>query len=1046
MKFVRLSVKSPVFVNLLMVVVLVWGFMTYQDMNREAFPQVSRDMITVTTTYPGAPPTEMEQLVTIPIENAVANVDNVDEVESHSVQSRSVVLLKLHSGVDDTNRVLFDVQNEIDQISDLPDQADEPEVSEVTTNFPVITVGLKARDTESGLYRRAEALKDRFRTVEGVNDVKMMGKRERKIWIDVDPLQSRHYNIYLPEIYQSVQDNSLNQPGGRITGPVRDVLVRTLAKVRDSSTARKQVSRPGELRSIRVEDLASVYPGFEKWETRGRINGAPGVSMTIFKKEEADAISLVKRIKGIVGTINESRSDLELTTYRNLSQYIRDRLDTMIWSAVLALILVLIVLFVTLNGRIALITALGIPVSVYGSFVAMQYLGLTVNMITLFAFIIVLGIIVDDAIVITENIYRYMEMGHSPEEAAVEGTREVYAPVLATVITNIIAFLPLTMIGGLTGKFMVSIPYVVTIALLVSLFEAFVILPSHMADFVRVDQDRSEENGHTNWREVWIRPFRRAMTAFGSFCLRYRYPALIILLALMAGTFVWGSTFPLKFFHMEDIKMFRINLRAPAGTSLERTTELARHVEEKVETDLNSDNIHSYISSIGWQRTRLGDLRYAPERAQVEIELVDPKQRDATGGEIISKLRTAVTPFHEVEEMEFIKQQAGPPTGQPVEIELTGPDLDTLRSLANSIRDRLTELAQTVQESSGAGNPPIFDVKDNIIQGKSELRVRPLPDKTGEFGITNQQVAQTVTLAIDGLEASNFQGEEEEIEVMVRADPEFTSDPDNLRSLRIPIGNNEAVPLGEVASLSVEPAPGQINRLNRERSLMVSASVDKNRITGAEVNQRLKPFLEELTDDRPEYDYNLGGEYEEQNEAYRNLGQAALIALLAIYTVLAGLFNSFLEPFVIVLAVPFSLFGVFFGLSIMGKAITLTAAMGTVALAGIVVNDALILLKFVDQYEKPTQSNQYYGILRAIRLRVRPVLLTTLTTMAGLAPIAFEIGLSGVESFLSPMAIAIFYGLGFATLVTLIIVPLVYVTLRELRSTAAALIGLMIPG
>lgn len=1030
MKFVRLSVNNPVFVNLLMVVVLVWGFVTYQDMNREAFPQVSRDMITVTTTYPGAPPSEMEQLVTVPIENAVANVDNIDEVESHSVQSRSVVLLKLHSDVDDTNRVLFDVQNEIDQLTDLPDQAEEPEVAEVTTNFPVVTVGVQSRSSESGLYARADELRDRFRSVQGVNDVTLMGERDRKIWIDVNPRQARHYNVYLPQIHQSVRDNSLNQPGGRITGPVREILVRTIAEIRDSETARTQVARPGSLRSVRIDDLASVYPGFEKWDTRGRVDGEPGVSMTIFKKQDADAIRLVDRIEEIVDSVNETEPDVQLTTYRDLSQYIEDRLETMIDSALMALVLVLIVLFLTLNGRIAVMTALGIPVSVYGSFVLMNYFGLTVNMITLFAFIIVLGIIVDDAIVITENIYRYMEMGHSPAEAAVEGTRQVFTPVVATIATNIAAFLPLAMIGGLTGKFMVSIPYVVTIALLVSLFEAFVILPSHMAEFVRVEN--IEENGE-GWREAWIRPLRHAITKLGSLALRFRYLVVILLLFLVPATVGWASFFPVKFFHMEDIKMFRINLRAPTGSSLEHTNGLVRTVENKIESSLDSENVRSYISSVGWTRTRLGDLRYAPERAQVEVELVDPKERDATGDEIMGRLRSQLEPFPQAEEVDFIKQQAGPPTGQPVEIELLGPELDTLRELARSVRERLTRMADSVPRAPGSSSAPVFNIRDNIIQGKSELRVRPIPSRTGEYGISNRKVARTVNLAVDGLEASSYQGDNEEIEVMVRMDPAFTSDPDRMASLRVPFGDGNAVPLGEVAELSVEPAPGQINRLDQERSLLVSASVDKNAITGREVNRRVRPYLESLLDDHPGYTYRLGGEYEEQNRAYRNLGQAFLVALLVIYTILAGLFNSFLEPFVIVLTVPFSFVGVLVGLWLMGSTITLTAMMGTVALAGIVVNDALILLKFIDEHGDRPTDNRYISLLRAIRLRVRPVLLTTLTTMVGLAPIAFEIGLSGVESFLSPMAVAIMYGLAFATIVTLIVVPVVYLVLLDIK-------------
>lgn len=1037
MKFVRLSVKNPVFINLLMAVILIWGYITYQDMNREAFPQVSRDMITVITEYPGAPPSEMEQLITLPIENSLASVNGVQELESHSVQSRSVVLVKLHSNVDDVDDVLFDVQKEIDQLTELPDEAEKPEVSEVTTNFPIITVGLNAQTTESDLYTRAQRLKDQFRGFSGVSDVRIMGKRDRKIWIDVNQRKSRHYNIHLPEIYQSVSENSLNRPGGRITGPVREILTRTIAEVRTSGEGREVVVRPDSSRPLEVEDVGTVYPGFEKWETRGRVNGRTGLSMVIFKTQESDAITTVKKIRNRVNAINESDDSVNLTLYRDLSQYIEDRIDTMIDSAQMALILVLIVLFLTLNGRIAIMTALGIPVSVYGSFIVMSQLGLTVNMISLFGFIIVLGIIVDDAIVITENIYRYMEMGHDAIDAAVKGTQQVLSPIVATIATNIVAFLPLTMIGGLTGKFMITIPYVVSIALLVSLFEAVCILPSHMAEFVTANDN--DDNGRS-WREAWVEPLQHFMMSVGSFTIRYRYVVLTLILLAIPGVVYAASLFPVKFFHMQDIKMFRVNMRAPTGSSIDYTSSMVKDAEDRLTEALDESNLRSYVSTIGWTRTRLGDLRYSPERSQIEVELVDPKERKLTGDDIIRNLREELLPFPKAESVEIIKQQAGPPTGAAVEIELTGPELATLRSIAHEVRSELESLAASAESNTGDNASAIYNIKDNIIQGKTELRVEPLPSKAGEYGLTNERIARTVTLAVDGLEASSFQADREEIEVMVRMEPSFVSDPDNLRNLRIPIGDGQSVPLGEVARLTYKPAPGQINRVNRKRTVLVSASVDKNAITGAEVNQRMQPKIESILSSHPEYDYHLGGEYEEQRDAYRNLGGAGLIALLVIYTILAGLFNSFLEPFVIVLTVPFSFIGVLFGLFVMGDAITFTAAMGTVALIGIVVNDALILLKFIDEYEDDA-SNRYIRVLRAIRLRIRPVLLTTMTTIVGLVPIGFEIGLSGVESFLSPMAVAIMYGLFFATLVTLILVPMIYLVFLDLKKWSWRLIS-----
>jgi len=485
MSIARFSVKQPVLVNMLVILILAGGYLFSRTMVLEVFPEVSLDTITITTLYPGASPEEVEDLITIPIEDEISDVDGIDTIESVSTEGRSFIIVKLEAGVKDAYKVRQDLQTEIDKITDLPEDVEDPLVHEVTIDFPVLVVSLYGEADENLLRELAEDLSDEIKNIPGVGSVIITGAREREIWVEVDPDRLYSYNLTLRDVMDSLARQNLDLAAGTLKTRQAEMLVRTVGKFRAVDEIENVILKSDETgRNVYVRDVATVRDTFEEERTRARTNGEKAVNLEVRKKASGNSIVIARKVRR---TLDEFKARLPQgvtgAVTLDSSKWIRNRLRTMINQGLMGLALVICVLYVFVGMRPAIMAALGIPVSLFGTLVLMYFTGITINMLSLFAMIVVLGMIVDDAIVVLENAYRYLEQGMPPAEAAIKGAEEVTMAVVATVLTTICAFMPLLMVSGLLGKFLGVIPKVVIFALIVSLIEALFVLPSHVAEW-----------------------------------------------------------------------------------------------------------------------------------------------------------------------------------------------------------------------------------------------------------------------------------------------------------------------------------------------------------------------------------------------------------------------------------------------------------------------------------------------------------------------------------------------------------------------------------
>ena len=596
MNIARFSVRNPVFANLLLFLILIVGIVTYIHMPKEILPIIPLDKIHITTIYQDVSPEEIEKTVTIPVENVIRGIDGIKEMKSRSLEGRSFIELDIEQGKD-LQKITQDVQNEIDRMEDFPEDADDPIVIDIESEFPVILVSVSGEEKEFVLREIADELEDRVLDIPGVSRVVKQGFRDREIWVEIDPHRLYAYGLSIDRVVDVLRGRNFDLPGGTVKGSKEEIIVRTVGEYSNLNEIENTVllSSPNG-KHVLVRDVGTVRETFEEEAFFGRMNGARSINLTVMKRRSGDTIKIADTVKEVKeGILPELPATIEITVSQDGSQWIRNRLQTMYNNGAIGLILVCALLFLFLNGQMAFWTAMGIPTSFLGAIIVMELVGVSLNLLTLFAFILALGLVVDDAIVVSENVYRHLLQGASRVEAAVIGTQEVIAPIVSATLTTIAAFSPLLLMSGLMGKFMAVVPLVVIFSLLSSLVECLVILPSHLADFVKLrrTKDRRKLEGKL------IVFLRKKYTPVLSNCLRYRYRFIFLVIFIAVGTGYYATNYrQFILMEMKDIPGFFVELETPEGTKLEETGEVLASVEKKIGT-LPSEDLHSFSTLVG---------------------------------------------------------------------------------------------------------------------------------------------------------------------------------------------------------------------------------------------------------------------------------------------------------------------------------------------------------------------------------------------------------------------------------------------------------------
>ena len=1009
----RFAVDNAVAVNLATFALIAAGVFAFLAMPREVFPEFSLGTVTVTTLYPGAAPEDVERLVTLPLEEEFEGLDGLKDMTSVSQEGYSLVTLTAHAGTD-MRRFVDDAQTAVQGGDlELPDDAEDPRVKEMKSEFPAIGVFVYGHADDEDLRLLAERHKREIEKIDGVSQVLVQGTRDPRIWVEVDPAALERFGLTLAEVGRAVGGRSADVPLGSLSTESGDYLLRVMGDVRRAEDLRSLfVIRRPDGTGVRLSELARVVDTFERRITRARFNGEPCVFLRVNKGLDGDAIAISRDVHAYIEREQPHMpAGVALGTNSDLSVYIKNRLRVMRDSATLGGILVLVSLLLFLNIRIAFMTALGIPVAFLGGLLIAYSVGISMNMMTMFALIIVLGMIVDDAIVVGENAYRLMEEGMSPVQAAIQGTAEVGKPVLATILTTIAAFLPVLAIGGTMGQFMRPLPLIVTFCLLVSLVEALVVLPAHLAHWTS-PRVRDELSGKRRWYE----PVRDAYGRLVAFCLHWRYVTLTVTtvgVVLLVGIAVYRIPFVL--FDDFESKVFSINIRAVAGTPIEETDAIAMAIEREV-LRLPPDELESSNMVAGVSYTDANKYSVGQNLAQVWVELREDVHGRRLTSEIIEELRERFAVLPEgVESLDITQPQAGP-TGRAVDVAILGPDIAVLEELAAALEARLASFRG------------VRDIHDNAEPGKREVRLR-LREAGRLLGFDEASLAGELRASFEGTRFARVRRGKDDVEIIVKLPEERREERGGLEDLLV-TGPTGPVPLAMIAELDETAGPAVISRDGGERSIRVVADVNKAEGNAAEITAVLLAEYADLGDRYPGYSVAFKGEHEDAEESFAGLRLALLFALFPIYVILGSLFRSVVQPAVIMCAIPFGVVGMILGHLAMGRVISFLSLIGFVALTGIVVNDSLILVDCVNR-RRAEGMGMTEAIVTSGVQRFRPILLTSITTMVGLSPLALFA--SGQARFLQPMAITIFYGLASSTVLILIVIPCVYAALEDVR-------------
>jgi multidrug efflux pump subunit AcrB len=1028
MKFLaKFSIKNTLLINLLFVFILLAGYLSITGLQRQAFPNIDFDMALVTTYYPGATPSEMEKLITIPIEKELKDVDDIKEMSSVSAEGISIITLKLEENVSNKDRVINDIQRAVDRTEDLPDDLqDKPIVKDQKTkNRPIIEVALSGELSEDKLREYAKTLEKKFLEIPEVARIDFKGLRDYEIAVDIKPETLSKNHLSIQEVGNALRKQNKAVPGGKFYLDNQEYLLRTTGEFTDEKGIKNTIVRASPLGTwIHVGDVADVKKQFEEEIIINRTQGTRSINLVIVKKEDGDAIDVVDKIKDIGAIfLTTANKNLEITYVNDFSFFIKRRQNVLINNGLIGMSMVMILLFLFLSVRTAIAAFIGIPTAIFLTFISMSILGITFNLIAMFGLIMVLGMLVDEDIVISENIFRHLEKGEPPAIATVNGVAEVAWPLIATVLTTIAAFTPLMIMGGIMGKFLTHIPMVVTVALCASLFQAMIILPSHIHHFnsgmLAPKKRQDKRHDRFNW---WKKHYQNILRHL----IRWRYPLVILLIAAFVGCVFFAKT-NMRFilFPSKGIETLHVKLEGFQGDSLSIMSEKINRVEEIIEK-LDETELKHYTTNVGIiQRNNHDPMsRVLTHVGQIIIYLTPEADRTRKTQEITDHLRQESTKLEGFSLMDFENIRMGPPVGKPIQIRIRGENL--------LVSNKITQEFITALENLEGVN----DVQDDYELDKDEYRIIVDPIKAAQTGLTVEDIAKTIRHAFDGHVATKIKTSEEEIDVVVKFPIELRHDHKALTSLVIPNNKGNLIKIDQVATFEKHKGLLSIRHFDSTRTINITANINENMISPLEVSNIIKPLINKTEQEYSGYTILFGGEVQETQDSLNNMFNALYLAAALILFILIAMLRSIAQPFIIMISIPFCIIGIVMAFYLHNEALSFMCLMGIIGMTGVVVDSGILMIDYMNKLVKQN-INRKEAIIQAATIRLRAIILTTLTTFFGIIPAAYGIG--GVDPFIKPMALALNYGIVSGAIITIFFLPLFLSILEDIKSVASRL-------
>lgn len=1112
-----LALKNKTTVYILTLMLVVFGLFSYNRMPRESFPEIAIPYIFVQTIYPGNSPVDIENLITRPIEQELKGMDGVKKVSSASYQDVSTIVVEFNTNVD-VKQALQDTKDNVDKAnSDLPDDLEnDPLVMDLNfSEFPILNVNLSGDFSMRELKDYAEILQDEFESLSEISEANIRGIDEREIQVNVDPHKMEARGVSFDDIAFALQAENVTIGAGEFTADNTRRVVRTEADYTNMDQIRNTIIKLNNGKPVYVRDVAAVVDGYKEQSTISRLDNRPVVSLALVKKSGANILEATANIREIIDEQVESGylpPNLDIIITDDMSTYIENDIATLENSIILGMILVIFVLFLFLGFRNALFSGLAIPMSMFLSFIILDQSGITLNSMVLYGLILALGMLVDNAIVVVENVYRLHGLGYSTLRATKKGVSEIAFPIISSTLTTLAAFFPLMFWEGIVGEFMGILPQTLIVVLASSLFVALVLNPPFIARFMKIDDIRNR----VDWKKTSKRaviltlisiPFYLAkiyllgnilvtialvmvlnVVAFRPLARWFQLRFLVWLenfyerqlrsaltgwspIVYFIGTFIllvvsiifYGIRQPsVVFFPDTDPQTIYVTMELPLGTSIEKTDEVSRRVEKIINETIEpyQDIVKSVTTSVGNGKGGMFENDQSPNKSLTSISFVEYKLRDGINtSDIMREISANLENF--VGAKIFVeKEENGPPVGAPINIEVSGDDFDQLIKITDDFVTMINE----------DNIPGIDELKLDINVNQPEMLIKVDRDKARRYDLSTQQIAMALRSSLYGYDVGDYKDGEDEYDIFIRLKDEYRNDVSTLMNQKLMVEGNK-IPISAVADFEYSSTYDKVNRIDFKRTITISSNVVEG-YNANEINNRIRQVLQEY--DMPRgYDYEFTGEQQSQDESSEFLIFALLVAVALIGLIMITQFNSFIRPMIIMMTVLFSTIGVFLGLAIFKmEFVVIMTGIGIISLAGIVVNNGIVLIDYIDLMRKRKRDELGLGegvflpvkdeiecLVMAGRTRLRPVLLTAITTVLGLVPLAiglnfdfftlythFEPDFSlGGEStaFWGPMSWTVIFGLTFATFLTLLIAPVMYMLTIRINFRIKKMMGML---
>ncbi|SDB47160.1 Multidrug efflux pump subunit AcrB [Desulfonatronum thiosulfatophilum] len=1036
---IRWMAHHGVAANLLMLLFMVGGLVVGLNIKQEVFPEIALDKIQVSVTYPGAAPEEVEEGVLLIIEENVSGLEGIKKMTSQAVEGRGVVTVELLPGVD-PDVALQDVKAEVDRIDTLPEEAEKPVITKMVNRVEVISLVVYGQTSERSLRETAEMVRDELLATPRITQAELGGVRPYEIAIEITEENLRRFGLTLESVAQRVRHAALDLPGGEIRTQGGEILLRLKERRyhgRDFEDI--VILRTPEGAQVRLSDVASIRDGFEQTDEFALFDGLPAAMVTIYRVGDQKPGEIARAVLDYVAAKGPALPPtIHLATWNDTSELLQSRIDLLLKNALLGLTLVFLGLSLFLAMRLALLVMLCIPVAFLGALFLMPGLGVTINMISLFAFILALGIVVDNAIVVGENAFGHRSRGLHPDQAAVLGASEVAGPIIFSALTTVAAFLPLLFVAGTMGKFIGAIPLVVIPVLTISLIQSLFILPAHLRKGLARQRKREyflkrlQNRVGAGLERFVAGPYARLLGV----ALEYRYATVALALAalILSVGLVGGGKVMFRFMPEVEADVITATLQMPHGTPVEQTALVVEHLVRQAgvavaEFDRNllpdhptGGTVMRHIYALVGAHQIPGGGPQGASRisgghlANVALQLQPGEERDVSSDVVARRWRELTGEVAGVESLTFKADLMR--FGANIDVQLSHADFDVLIPAAERLKAALADY-------SG-----VSDIADNHAAGKEEITIRLRPE-AATLGLTEEELGRRVRAAFHGAEALRLQRGRNEVKVMVRYPENRRASLADLDELRVRAPGGVELPLAMAAHLQQDRGYSAINRTDRKRVINVTATVDARAGNVQDILQELRrTVLADLTADHPGLGFDLEGEERERRESFGSMGQGFLMALFMIYALLAIPFRSYAQPLIVMAAIPFGIVGAIWGHMIMGINLSMLSIFGIVALSGVVVNSSLLLIDFINSGRRDGMTVRD-AVMASGQRRFRPIILTSLTTFFGLMPMILERSVQA--QFLIPMAVSLGFGVLFATGITLLLIPALYMVLEDWR-------------